>query len=226
MHKNTISHIANYVPTPILGALMRLIVTQCYNSNKYNEVYRTQKELTIFECSAINAYLRKLPSDKPYIIDIGCGAGIPFDAYFLHQGCKIIGIDISTTQIDKAKVNLPSAKFINADFMSYQDTTLYDGAVLLYSLFHIQREYHPIVMRKIYNLLTPQGKVLVNVRKEDCGRLKYRKNFCGKPMCWSHYDCNTFFEMVNRIGFSYEIIGDEESFGSSESHLWLILSKL
>lgn len=225
MHKNAISYVADYVPTPILGALMRLIVTQCYNRNKYNEVYRTQKELTSFEHSTINTYLKKLSSNRPCILDIGCGAGMPFDAYFSHHGCEIVGIDISSAQINKAKINVPSAKFINADFMSYQDTMLYDGAVLFYSLFHIQREYHPDVMRKIYNLLTPQGKVLLNIRKEDCGKLKYRKNFCGKPMCWSHYDSNTFLEIVNHIGFSYEIIGDEKFFGSSESHLWLILSK-
>ncbi len=225
MHKNIISHIADYVPTSILGDFMRLIVTQSYNSNEYNNVYRTQKELTTFEYSAINTYLRKMSSDKPYIIDIGCGAGIPFDAYFSNQGCKIIGIDISSVQINKAKMNVPSAKFINTDFMLYQDTILYDGAVLLYSLFHIQREYHPRVMQKIFNLLKPQGKVLLNIRKEDCGKLKYRKNFCGKPMCWSHYDYNTFLEIVSYIGFSYEIIGDEKSFGSPESHLWLILSK-
>lgn len=225
MRKNAISHVANYVPTPVLGALMRLIVAQCYDKNKYNEIYRAQKQLTAFEYSAINTYLKKLSSNRPYIIDIGCGAGMPFDAYFLYRGCEVVGIDISKAQISRAKINVPLAKFINADFMSYQDTMLYDGAVLFYSLFHIQREYHFNIMQKIYSLLTPQGKVLLNIRKEDCGQLKYRKDFCGKPMCWSHYDSNTFLEIVSRIGFSYEIIGDEKNFGSAESHLWLILSK-
>ena len=158
-------------------------------------------------------------------MDVGCGAGVPFDLYFVDQGCKITGIDASKTQIGKAMMNIPSAKFINMDFIKYQDEALYDGIVLLYSLFHIQREYHLIVMQKIYNLLTPQGKVLLNIRKEDCGKLKYRKNFCGKPMCWSHYDSDTFLSIIHSIGFTYEIIGDEKSYGSSESHLWLILSK-
>lgn len=225
MHKNVISSIANYVPSSILGTLMQMIVTHCYNNNKYNEVYRYQKTLTRFEHLAINTYLNALPFDSPYIMDVGCGAGVPFDAYFIDQGCKILGIDASKTQISKAMTNIPSAKFVNMDFMKYQDEALYDGIVLLYSLFHIQRKYHSTVMQKIYDLLMPQGKVLLNIRKEDCGKLKYRKNFCGKPMCWSHYDSDTFLSIVHRIGFTYEIIGDEKSYGSSESHIWLILSK-
>lgn len=225
MHKNAISYVSDYIPTPILGSLMRLIVTRCYNKNRYNEIYRAHKQLTTFEHSTINVYLKKLSSIRPCILDIGCGAGVPFDAFFSNHGCDIVGIDISSAQINRAKKNVPSAKFIKADFMSYEDDTLYDGAVLFYSLFHIQREYHLTVMQKIYDLLTPQGKVLLNIRKEDCGKLKFRRDFCGKPMCWSHYDSTTFFEIVNHIGFSYEVIGDEESYGSSESHLWVILSK-
>lgn len=191
----------------------------------YNEVYRYQKALTKFEYLAINTYLNTLSSDSPYIMDVGCGAGVPFDSYFVDHGCKIIGIDASKVQINKAMMNIPSAKFINMDFMKYQDETLYDGVVLLYSLFHIQRDYHSIVMQKIFNLLKPQGKVLLNIRKEDCGKLKFRKSFCGKPMCWSHYDSDTFLSIIHDIGFTSEIIGDEKLYGSAESHLWLILSK-
>lgn len=225
MHNSVISSITNYVPSSILGNLMKAIVTYCYNNNEYNEVYRYKKTLTEFEYLALDTYLNALSSDNPRVLDVGCGAGLPFDSYFVHQGCKITGIDISKTQISNAKMNIPTAKFINMDFMKYQDETLYDGAVLLYSLFHIQREKHPIVMQKIYNMLMPQGKVLLNIREEDCGKLKYRNNFCGKPMCWSHYDSDTFLSIIHRIGFEHEIIGDEKLYGSLESHLWLILSK-
>lgn len=218
-------HIINHIPKYFLSRFMRIIVTKYYNCNEYNEVYRTKNELTTFESSVINEYCSQLPSDKPHVFDIGCGAGIPFDTYFVNKGCKITGIDISKSQINKARINLPLENFIIADIMSYRDEALYDGIVLLYSLFHIQREYHHKLMKKIYNLLTPGGKVLLNIRKEDSGRVKYRHEFCGKPMCWSHYDCNRFLDIVTNIGFSYQIIGDEKSFGSFESHLWVILSK-
>lgn len=225
MHRSISSSIINYIPSSILETVMQLVVTHCYNNNYYNEVYRHQASLTKFEQLAIDTYLKELSSDSPYIMDVGCGAGVPFDSYFIKHRCKIMGIDISKTQINKAINNIPTAKFVNKDFMKYQDETLYDGIILLYSLFHIQREYHPVVMQKIYNMLKPQGKVLINIRKEDCGKLKYRRNFCGKPMCWSHYDKDTFLSIIDHIGFSYEIIGDEKLYGSAESHLWLILGK-
>lgn len=226
MRKNVISSIAEYVPSPVLETIMQMMVAHYYNNNEYNEVYRHDRTLTRFEYLAIDKYLDSLASRYPNIMDIGCGAGMPFDAYFVNRGCSITGIDISKTQISKAMVNIPTARFINSDFLKYSDETLYDGMVLLYSLFHIQREYHPYVMQKVYNMLMPQGKVLLNIRKEDCGKLKYRKNFCGKPMCWSHYDSATFLSIIHQIGFRYEIIGDEKAYGSSESHLWLILSKV
>lgn len=225
MPKDVVSSLGSLMPSPILEILMKSIASHSYDRNKYNEVYQRQNALTKFERFALSTYIKTLSCDNPHIMDVGCGAGIPFDLYFVNRGCKITGIDVSKNQIRRAMSNIPSAEFVNMDFLKYHDTFLYDGVVLLYSLFHIQREYHSIVMQKIYDLLMPRGKVLLNIRKEDCGKFKFRKDFCGKPMCWSHYDSNTFFSIIQRIGFTYDIIGDEKSYGSSESHLWLILSK-
>lgn len=111
--------VANYVPSSILGSVMQLIVAHCYNNKKYNEVYRYQKTLTKFEHLAINTYLNTLSFDNPYIMDVDCGTGVPFDSYFVNQSwdCKIIGIDVSKTQISKAIKNISAAKFANMDFV-------------------------------------------------------------------------------------------------------------
>ena len=225
MHDKALSKVASRLPISFQKTIMHFMVRSSYNSNYYNEVYRTHRELSPFEHQILSMYIKELNNKRPYIMDIGCGAGIPFDSYFIKKGCKIVGLDLSKTQIQRAKNNIPLAKFINTDFLIYRDNNYYDGIVLLYSLFHIQREYHIEVMQKVYNMLKPNGKVLLNIREEDCGSLKYRRDFCGMPMCWSHYDKNTFLNIISKIGFKYKQLGDEKMYGSSESHLWIILSK-
>ena len=59
-------------------------------------------------------YLEKLNTllkPNSTILDIGCGAGVPIDKYFVDHGHKVIGIDISEKQIEMAKKNLPDGRF-------------------------------------------------------------------------------------------------------------------
>jgi len=49
------------------------------------------------------------------ILDLGCGAGKPVDKFFIYQGHRVIGIDISEKQIKLAKRNAPQASYTVKD---------------------------------------------------------------------------------------------------------------
>jgi trans-aconitate methyltransferase len=57
--------------------------------------------------------LERLPSGAD-LLDLGCGAGLPTTAR-LAQRFTVTGVDISPRQIERARINVPDATFINAD---------------------------------------------------------------------------------------------------------------
>lgn len=212
------------VPLGIGSTIMKAVVAHYYNRNSYNEVYRNRGTLTGFESKCIDRFLSGL-KQKPHILDVGCGSGIPFGINFISCGCLLDGIDISKKQIQRAKGNMPSARCVNGDFLKYNTDLKYDGISMLYSLFHMKREFHSLALKRAYNLLNSNGAVLINIRREDSGNVKYKPNFCGNPMLWSHYQYKEFRKIAKDVGFKIEVLGDEYGNESSESHLWLLLKK-
>ncbi len=110
-------------------------------------------------------YLEKLDSllkPNSKILDIGCGAGVPIDKYFIEKGHEVIGIDISEEQINIAKKNLPSEKFEVRD-MSELKTGEFkvDAVVSFYAIFHIPKEEHEEIFKKINSFLKVNGLLLV-----------------------------------------------------------------
>ncbi|QVK18268.1 class I SAM-dependent methyltransferase [Mycoplasmatota bacterium] len=201
------------------------IIKRSYEINNYWKKYRENRQLTKFEKESIDSFIISLKSPVKKVLDLGCGTGLPYDDYLVKNGCYLTGIDFSKKHISMAKKNIPNAKFIYDDFLSYKFSNKFTGILLFYSFFHIHRSNHNYLLKKIYNLLLDNGIVLMNVRSEDSGDIKYKDNFCGKPMCWSHFNFEKFHSMAISCGFSIKVLGDEKDYGSDESHIWIIMKK-
>lgn len=199
-------------------------VKEGYEHNMYNEKYRADGKVTDFEQKCIDIFLEHIKSNGK-VLDLGCGAASTYDRYILSQGYNLVGVDFCEAQIERAKKNCPEAAFICEDIMDFKIDTTYDGITMFYSLFHICREQHELLFRRIYKNSSQKCVILLNIRKEDSEGIKEKLNFCNYPMYWSHYNCNVFLDIVKKIGYDFIIIGDEKDYGSSESHLWVLLKK-
>src|SRR5687767_6043267 len=83
----------------------------------------------------INLLMEKLPEGAA-VLDIGCGAGVPI-AKTLAQHHSVTGVDISGEQIRRARLNVATGNFIQADIMSLEfSAASFDAAVAFYSIFH------------------------------------------------------------------------------------------
>lgn len=151
-------------------------VKKNYELNRYNEVYRNDKLITDFEQYCIDYFLELLGS-APHILDLGCGAAKTYDKYIVKCGCNLTGVDFSEKQISLARKNCPKGKFLCMDMLQYNFSDKFDGVVMFYSLFHIYRDYHSLILKRIYNSLYAKGKVLLNIRKKDSGNIKEKKIF-------------------------------------------------
>lgn len=158
-----------------------------------------------------------------HVLDIGCGAGVPI-ARTLAQRFQVTGVDISSEQIRRARRNVPEGMFIQGDIMSVTfPSASFDAAVAFYTIFHLPREEHPELLRRIYAWLKPSGYLLATVTL--IAEAAYTEDdFFDVPMYWSNYGLEDYKTILTQIGFKLldtSVIGHgytEEKHTPAEQH--------
>jgi SAM-dependent methyltransferase len=137
------------------------------------------------------------------VLELGCGAGIPMTAA-LAEGRTITGVDISTTQLEMARSNVPTATFLQADM-----TTLafaagsFDAVVAFYSLSHVPRDEQVELIVRIRSWLRPGGVFLASFGADDePGDVE--ADWLGVDMYFSHFGAKANRRLVERAGLVVE----------------------
>jgi cyclopropane fatty-acyl-phospholipid synthase-like methyltransferase len=134
------------------------------------------------------------------VLDVGCGAGLPIAAALVREH-RVTGVDVSPEQIRRARANVPSATFLVGDLMSVElPASSFDAAVCFYAVFHLPREEHEALFRRIERWLAPGGYLLCTVShfREDAYT---QDDFFGVTMYWSNWSRADYEEMLLRLGF-------------------------
>lgn len=77
----------------------------------------------------------------------------------------------------------------------------FDAAVAYYSIFHLPREEHPELIRRIYTWLKPEGILLATLNWFS--EAPYTENsFFGVTMYWSNYSLTDYKKTITEIGFT------------------------
>ena len=135
------------------------------------------------------------------VLDVGCGAGLPIAGALVRAGQRVTGVDVSTEQIKRARENVPLGEFLVADAMAVDfDPGSLDAAVSFYAIFHLPREEHEELFRRIARWLAPGGHLLASVAwfRED----PYTEDFFGVRMYWSNWSREDYAAMLVRSGFA------------------------
>ncbi len=170
-------------------------------------------------------YLKKLSSllgPNSTVFDIGCGAGLPVDKFFVDLGHKVMGIDVSARQVELARRNVPGGSFEVKD-MSELKKGRYkvDAIVSFYAIFHIPREEHQDLFKKMNSFLPAGGLLLVTMGSSEWQGIE--ENFHGVEMWWSHYKSDKNKQIIKNAGF--EIILDEIDTSGGEKHQIILARK-
>lgn len=185
-------------------------------AKNYSSEYRAQ-----FNSEKYLAKLIEVLQPNSKVLDVGCGAGKPIDSYLVSKGIGVSGIDISETQIELAKSNVPEANYEVRDMSELQDGEYQvDAVVSFYAIFHTPREKHADLLKKFRSFLKPDGYLLITMGSRDWEGKK--DNFCGAEMYWSSYGIEKNQELTGEAGF--EIIFSEIDVDGGEKHL-VILAK-
>lgn len=205
------------------GNSMKNKIKSSYENNNYIEKYR-KRDLLPFEKNVFDKVIELIPKQGK-ILDLGCGNGYPYDYYFCSKGFSLVGIDFCEKHIDQAKKINTNANYIVNDIENYKIEMHYDLIMMLFSLLHLPRERHKEILSNIYSSLNDDGILLLTLRDEDAGIMKYKNDFCNQEMMWSYYDYETYIKMLSEIGFKMIYSENQNKYGIAESHNWIILQK-
>lgn len=137
------------------------------------------------------------------VLELGCGAGIPMTAA-LAEGRTVTGVDISATQVEAARRNVPAAKFMQADMTALDfEPATFDAVVAFYSLTHVPRDEQAPLLGRIRRWLRPDGLFLASMGADDePGDVE--ADWLGVDMYFSHFGAKANRRLVEKAGFVVE----------------------
>jgi SAM-dependent methyltransferase len=153
-------------------------------------------------------WLRYLSSRLPpraEVLDLGCGCGVPVSSELTALRHKVVGVDLSDRQVERARRLVPQARFIRADAteISFDDGT-FDAIVCLYMLIHVPLDRQERLIYRMRNWLRPGGVLLATVGARAWSGHEDDWLGSGAPMWWSHADAASYRRWLTAAGFAIE----------------------
>ncbi|KAJ4483885.1 S-adenosyl-L-methionine-dependent methyltransferase [Lentinula aciculospora] len=210
------------------SAILKTIVKEGYDAiaPKYHNwaaARPTQKRAEYIE------RLGRLLHKGSRILELGCGAGLPATQQLTDQGFEVLGVDISASQLGLAREHVPTAQFMQGDMMTIEFAEgSFDAVTAFYSLFHLPRDEHGPMLKKMAGWLKPGGWLLFNLHTD--GEDHMRDDWMGVKMFSSGLGIEGNKQMLVEYGAGLtdlEDVIDKESVGRfEESFHWICARKL
>lgn len=142
------------------------------------------------------------------VLDLGCGCGVPV-ARRLAGRYAVIGVDLSSVQIERARELVPRATFVCGDMAALQFPDGSFGAITcLFALFHLPLREQPALLMDIGRWLRPGGVLLATVASGHEAWTGVENDWlgvAGGDMWWSHTDTETYREWFADAGLQVEL---------------------
>lgn len=172
-------------------------------------VFDNRKELEEFA---------KLMPRHARILDVGCGAGVPVVKFLVESGFDVTGIDFSESMLEFARRNVPQAKFIRKDMTELDfEEGFFDGLTAFYSLIHVPRDNHLLLLRSFHRILKPNGIMLICLGPDAW---EATEEYYGTMMFWSHFSPEESRQLVKKAKF--KIIFNKQLTRGGEKHYWIL----
>jgi cyclopropane fatty-acyl-phospholipid synthase-like methyltransferase len=163
--------------------------------------------------------------DGARVLELGCGAG-GSDTAALAQRFRVTGVDISREQVRRARRNVPSAEFIQADMTELElPRESFDSVAAFYSFNHVPRDLLPALFARIGSWLRPGGLFLAALGAGDTEA--WTGEWLGTTMFFSGHDPETNRRLLREAGFTSlidELVEMREPEGSVEFH-WVLAKR-
>lgn len=137
------------------------------------------------------------------VLDLGCGSGLP-STKVLAERFEVVGVDVSTAQIERARTNVPGATFMVGDLAALDfPAASFDAVTAFYSLNHVPREEHAALFERVERWLVADGRFLASFGLAD--EADWTGEWLGVPMYFSSHDRDRTRRLLGAAGFELEI---------------------
>lgn len=153
----------------------------------------------------LDLLVQRLPAGAQ-VLELGCGAGVPCTAA-LAERHDVLGVDMSATQVARARVNVPGARFFKEDMTRLRlPAGSFDAVSAFYSIVHIPREEQAALFARVAGWLRPGGFFLAALGCKGTNGVE--DDWLGAPMYFSSHDAATNRELLGQAGFT--LLVDEQ----------------
>lgn len=134
------------------------------------------------------------------VLELGCGSGLPGTA-LLARHFDVLGIDISSAQLELAGRHVPGARFRKADMTTVDfPAAAFDAVTAFYCFNHIPRAAQPALLDKIARWLRPGGLLLASFGSGSSD--DDVEEWLGVPMFFASHDPETNRAHLAAAGFA------------------------
>jgi len=136
------------------------------NLESYNAIAeqwaRHRVALSPREAAVLPMLVEDLPPGST-VLDLGCGTGQPIAAYFADAGFRIVGVDQSPAMLARARQALPAHRWLLGTLEDFPAISHVAAVVAWDSLFHVPREQHAHIIRRVRATLPLGGRFALTV---------------------------------------------------------------
>jgi SAM-dependent methyltransferase len=159
------------------------------------------------------------------VLELGCGSGLA-ETRLLALHYQVTGVDVSPQQIRRARKNVPTGRFVHADFTMLElPPGAFEAVCSFYAFNHVPRELLPTVFGRVHEWLRTKGYFLVSLGAEDLP--EWTGDFLGAPTFFSGYEPDTNRRLLDEAGFVPvldEVVTFQEPDGEATFH-WVLAQK-
>jgi|SRR5215204_2756092 len=155
------------------------------------------------------------------VLDLGCGTGQPIALHLAERGFRVVCVDESEKMLEIARRVVPVAEFVRADMCELNLDGGFAAAVAWDSVFHVGRERHREIFRKLYGLLDPGGWLLLSAG--GTGHEGFTSEMYGHTFFYSAHEPAETLRLLSEEGFTVELC--EEDDPSSRGHIAIVASR-
>lgn len=140
------------------------------NRQSYNAIAKdwdsARESLHPYEVPFLERLTQRLPKPAK-VLDLGCGTGRPVAEFLLRKGIAVTGIDQAENLLALAKQRFPAGRWLEAEMETFEADETYDGAVIWDSLFHLPRDQHEPILRRVLGSLRQGSRLILTVGGSD-----------------------------------------------------------
>lgn len=174
----------------------------------------------------VEKLLELLPGGSD-VLELGCGGGGPATQRLAERN-RLVGVDISTRQIELARERVPTATFLCADATELDlEAASFDAIVSLYMFGHVPRAEQASVVGSMAFWLRVGGYLLATMGTANADD-EVDGDWLGAPMFFASFDETENRRMLANAGFELieaKVIPVEEPGHGLVSFMWILALK-